>query len=354
MLSKVNRARLLATLLACVIGGAATPPVSAQGEDAGTATTAPSPVLSEFQRKLDFMAKRLAEVRPEAEPDVTAGSITLGQHQADVAEVRDEFVRCYAAVQQAIEEKKASGSATPEEIAQFEQFEVHCKSVLDKLNGMHLNATKMTMADRKTTWLVGALEAHKQMLAEVQGLAEGCPAVFQHALASSGAGAAAGHAAHAATSVIDEPSLHYREFQRKLDFMAARLAEIPSDPEGGDIREGAISLQQHAADVAATRDEFEKCLAGLKRRIAEKEASGTATRSDRAQFRKCVRLCESILAKLNHMHLNASIYSEADRKTKWVLDGMEAHREAVAEVQEMAAECSEMIHDALACCEIKE
>jgi hypothetical protein len=142
-----------------------------------------------------------------------------------------------------------------------------------------------------------------------------------------------------------EPITHLNEFERKLKFMADRLADVRVEPST-DIREGGITLQQHEADVAAVRDEFTRCLAALSAEIEEKEAGETVTRADRRQFDKCVRTCDTLLDKLNHMHLNASIMGSADRKSQWVIGGMEKHQQTMKEVQKLAAECSTMIHEA--------
>lgn len=351
MLPKTRRNWILTVLVTLLLGGGLSAPLSAQeAKDPRTATDEPISNLKEFQRKLDFMAKRLAEVRVEEQAGAKVGedSITVKQHLADVADVRDEFTRCYAAAQKAMEEKRASGTATKEDLARFEALEAHCASILAKLNHMHLGATKMSMADHKTTWLVGALDAHRQGMAELEALAAQCPMMMREAIGSASTAEAPAAPAHAASIAIDDPSVHLKEFQRKLDFMAARLAEVKVDTDQGpDLREGGITVAQHAADVAAVRDEFEKCVAGIKKRIADKEASGTATRSDRSQFKRCVKMCDSILAKLNNMHVNASVMTEADHTTTWVLDGMEKHKKAVAEVQKMAGECSEILHETL-------
>ncbi len=354
-----RKALVFAVMLAAGSFGAAFAQVS---EGPRGMVDEPIPHLKEFQRKLDFMAERLAAVPidPDSVTDSRRAGITMGQHRADVADVLDEFTRCYALVQAEIAAKLESGAATEAEAADFASFEEHCAKILQGLTGMHLGATKMGMADHKSTWLLGAMEEHKRKLAEIQVLADECPAVIQHAAASavvsdeSGQAQVAGQTKRSGiVSSIDEPIVHLAEFQRKLDFMAERLAAVQADPEAPvNIREGAITLQQHAADVGSVRDELTKCLAGIKKLIAQKEASGTATRSDRALFKKCVKSCEVILDKLNDMHVSATMMSDADHKTKWLLGEMEKHREAVAEVQSLAAKCSEMMHETLKCCQI--
>lgn len=152
----------------------------------------------------------------------------------------------------------------------------------------------------------------------------------------------------------DEPIVHLKEFQRKMEHMRKRLSEVQPDPDAvGDVRAGAITLQQHAADVAAVRSEFTKCLASMKKRVADKEESGTATDKDKAEIKQCVDHCQTILDKLNTMHLNATVLGSADHKTKWIVSGLEAHKKAVEEVQALAAKCPDMIQKTLDCCKIK-
>lgn len=151
------------------------------------------------------------------------------------------------------------------------------------------------------------------------------------------------------------------DVEKDLDAIGSRVehlvvqAEKVKIPEGKDAVEtmipGAISLARHEQDIAETRDHFTKCVAIMMNQMEEKESSGTATKEDKAQFEKCKKHCDQVLAKLNSMHLNAARLSTATRR-QYILDGWDKHRKELAELQKMTDECVGMMKHTLECCQM--
>lgn len=337
------------TALCWVSGGY----VARAQDEPGTTSSTDEPIvhLKEFQRKMDFMAKRLKDVQadPDATGDAKAGGVTLQQHADDVASARNEFEMCLAGMKAKVADKEASGSGTDAEKAQLTGCIEHCEKVLAKLNALHVGATVLGSADHKTKWLLGDLEAHRKAVQEAQDLSAKCPDMIRGALKSTET-----KGAKAANFVsADEPVVHLKEFQRRLDWMAERLKKVAVEPDAAAAKDGSITLAQHKADVAAVRAEFTKCLAAMKKKIADKEEAGTATDADKAKFKECTAHCESILAKVNNMHVQATVIGSADHKAKWLVGALDAHKKTVKEVQDLAAKCPEMMDGAMACCQMK-
>jgi len=362
---KKNQVRIgLLLALTLVFSGLLPTRSQAQEEKGVHSITSEEPIthLKEFQRRLDWTASRINQVQvdPDAVGDSKVGAISLQQHAEEIAGARNEFTLCLAKMKASIATKEASGTATDADKAQFKKCVAHCESILEKLNSMHMNATMLGSANHKDQWVVDGLEKHKKVVAEVQALAAECPDMVHKTMecCTVKKGDAASAKAESPKGVhsisAEEPITHLKEFQRRLDWTASRMNQVQVDPDAvGDSKVGAISLKQHAEEIAGARSEFTLCLAKMKASIASKEASGTATDADKAQFKKSVAHCESILEKLNSMHMNATVLGSANHKDQWVVDGLEKHKKVVAEVQALAADCSDLVHKTMECCKSK-
>lgn len=151
------------------------------------------------------------------------------------------------------------------------------------------------------------------------------------------------------------------DLQKDLEGVKARVDNLAAEakdlklPEGKDEIEmkipGAISLARHETEIAGIRDQFTKCVAIMMNNIQAKEDSGTATKEDKAQFEKCTKHCDQILAKLNSMHLNATRLSTATRR-QYIVNGWDKHQKDIAELQKMMGECVPMMENTMACCEM--
>lgn len=142
--------------------------------------------IGEVKAKVDKMAEQVKAVKINPEPDsveqMFKGSISLARHNADIVEIRDEFTRCTAAMENKIREKTDSGTATAEDKAQFEKCIGHCKKILAALDGLHYNASMLISATRQQYVLDGWAK-HKKTMEEVQALVKDCPDMMKTTMA---------------------------------------------------------------------------------------------------------------------------------------------------------------------------
>jgi hypothetical protein len=138
----------------------------------------------------------------------------------------------------------------------------------------------------------------------------------------------------------------------KVDEMAKAVGEAKVNPEADSVEKawpGSISLERHKADIAEIQDKFSLCTAAMQHQIQDAEASGKATRADRARFKTCMDHCNSILGTMSDIHYNTSAMLTATKKV-YFLDGWEKHQKLMAHLQEQMKACPMMMKETMACC----
>ena len=136
--------------------------------------------------KVDKMVEQIAATKLNPEKDATEkmfeGAISLARHETDIAELRNTFTRCVAAMQNQIQEKKDSGTATAKDNEQFEKCLKHCDETLAMINNMHLNASRMGTATRQQ-YVLDGWDKHQKGMKELQKRMGECAAMMKETMA---------------------------------------------------------------------------------------------------------------------------------------------------------------------------
>lgn len=113
------------------------------------------------------------------------GSISVARHLAEVGKVSESISHCMAAMQNDIAAKRDSGTATPEEKAQLDKCDEHCKKVNATLDKIHQNSSRLGTATRQQ-YILDGWDKHQKAMAELQGLMKDCPAMFSETMKHTG------------------------------------------------------------------------------------------------------------------------------------------------------------------------
>lgn len=136
----------------------------------------------EVATKVDQLARRWDKEHPTAEErKVRAeypGAISLAQHEAETAQLRDQFKACLSQMESAFQQRQAAGPLTQEERERQALALAHCRQALAKLEAMHASASALRTATRQTYYL-NALETHRRALAEAREALKSCPQVMR-------------------------------------------------------------------------------------------------------------------------------------------------------------------------------
>lgn len=139
----------------------------------------------EVKAKVDKMADEFAraKVNPEADSvkEAWPDSISLEHHLADIAEIRDKFTHCMTSMEQKIEDKEATGTATEADRAVFKKCMDHCNAILKTMNEMHYRANAITTATKKLYFL-NSWDKHQKLMAKLKSLMMTCPSLMKEAM----------------------------------------------------------------------------------------------------------------------------------------------------------------------------
>ncbi len=148
------------------------------------------------------------------------------------------------------------------------------------------------------------------------------------------------------------------EAQKKSEQMAKEISEakLEEDKDGFEkMFKGSISWDRHMADIAGLQTTMSGCIGALEDLVDAKVESGTATDEEKAQFDKCLANCREIVGKIHSMHDSAaSISQKYGARKKYILNGWDKHKKAVAELRDMMKGCPEMVETTAKHCEVKE
>ncbi len=136
--------------------------------------------VEEARKKVEQMSKDMEEAKLDTEKDsfekMFKGAISWDRHQKDILDLQTSFSACTGALEDLIQQKTESGTASSEDKASLDACLTNCKKILEKIHSMHYGAVSISQKfGARKKYILNGWEQHKKSLAELKDLMKGCP-----------------------------------------------------------------------------------------------------------------------------------------------------------------------------------